>query len=197
MIRRVVIATGNRGKLAELLPLLAPLGLESIAQSKFGCTGVAENAPTFIENALTKARAAAQASGLPAVADDSGLEVEALDGAPGVHSARYAGDHGNDAANNEKLLVTLRSHPDASRQARFRCVAVYLRHAEDPAPVIGTGVWCGTIATAPRGHSGFGYDPLFLLPDRGLTVAELNPELKNKLSHRAQALAALVHQLAQ
>ncbi len=197
MIRRVVIATSNRGKLAELLPLLTPLGLEPIAQSEFGLTGVAEDAPTFIENALAKARAAARASGLPALADDSGLEVAALDGAPGVYSARYAGDHGNDAANNEKLLATLQARPDASRQARFRCVAVYLRHAEDPAPVIGTGVWCGEIATVPRGHSGFGYDPLFLLPDRGLTVAELDPELKNELSHRAQALAALVRQLIQ
>ncbi len=197
MTRRVVIATGNQGKLAELLQLLAPLGLEPIAQSEFGLTGVAEDAPTFIENALAKARAAARASGLPAVADDSGLEVEALDGAPGVHSARYAGEHGNDAANNEKLLAALRTRPDTSRQARFRCVAVYLRHAEDPAPVIGAGVWHGAIAAAPRGHSGFGYDPLFLLPDSGLTVAELDPELKNKLSHRAQALTALVRQLAQ
>ncbi|MGH8128620.1 MAG: non-canonical purine NTP pyrophosphatase, partial [Gammaproteobacteria bacterium] len=126
MKRQVVIATGNRGKLAELIPLLAPLGLEPVAQSEFGLTGVAEDAPTFIENALAKARAAAHATGLPAIADDSGLEVAALDGAPGVHSARYAGEHGNDDANNEKLLAELRERPEASRQACFRCIAVYL-----------------------------------------------------------------------
>lgn len=195
MKQRVVIATGNRGKLAELIPLLAPLGLEPVAQSEFGLTGVAEEAPTFIENALAKARAAARASGLPAVADDSGLEVAALGGAPGVHSARYAGEHGNDAANNEKLLAALRDRPDAPRRACFRCVAVYLRHADDPAPVIGEGVWHGEIARALCGSAGFGYDPLFLLPDRGLTAAEIGPELKNRLSHRARALDALARQL--
>lgn len=195
MKQRVVIATGNRGKLAEMITLLAPLGLEPIAQSEFGLNGVPENAPTFIENALAKARAAARATGLPAIADDSGLEVSALDGAPGVRSARYAGEHGHDAANNEKLLAALRERPDASRRACFRCIAVYLHHADDPAPIIGEGVWHGEIAKAPCGNTGFGYDPLFLLPNRGLTAAEIGPELKNKLSHRAQALTALVRQL--
>jgi len=195
--QKIVIATGNRGKLAELLRLLSPLGLEPVAQSKFGLDGVEENAPTFIENALLKAREASRVSGLPAIADDSGLEVEALDGEPGVHSARYAGEHGDDAANNHKLLAELQARPGVSRSANFRCVAIYLRHPEDPAPLIGQGVWHGEIATAPCGAGGFGYDPLFLLPDRGLTAAELGPELKNRLSHRGKALEALVRQLAQ
>ncbi len=196
MSRKVVIATGNRGKLAELLRLLSPLGLEPVAQSQFGLDGVEENAPTFIENALLKAREASRVSGLPAIADDSGLEVDALDGEPGVHSARYAGEHGDDAANNRKLLAELLARPGVSRSANFRCVAVYLRHPDDPAPLIGQGVWHGEIATAPCGSGGFGYDPLFLLPDRGLTAAELGPELKNRLSHRGKALDALVRQLA-
>jgi len=195
--RQVVIATGNQGKLAELLRLLEPLGLEPIAQSEFGLEGVDENAPTFIENALAKARAASRAAGLPAIADDSGLEVDALNGEPGVHSARYAGEHGDDTANNRKLLAELQARPDASRSANFRCVAVYLRHPEDPAPLIGQGVWHGEIAKAPCGTGGFGYDPLFLLPDRGLTAAELGQELKNRLSHRGKALEALVRQLTQ
>jgi len=195
--RQIVIATGNRGKLAELLRLLEPLGIEPVAQSEFGLQGVEENAPTFIENALAKAREASRASGLPAIADDSGLEVEALGGQPGVHSARYAGEHGNDAANNRKLLAELQALPGASRSANFRCVAVYLRHPEDPAPLIGQGVWQGEIAMAPCGAGGFGYDPLFLLPDRGLTAAELGQELKNRLSHRGKALEALIRQLAQ
>lgn len=196
MSGRIVIATGNRGKLAELLPLLEPLGLEPVAQSEFGVEGVAEDAPTFIENALAKAREASRVSGLPAIADDSGLEVAALHGAPGVHSARYAGGHGDDAANNRKLLAELEARPGASRRANFRCVAVYLRHPEDPAPLVGEGTWHGEIATAPRGRGGFGYDPLFLLPERGLTAAELEPGLKNTLSHRGQALAALVRRLS-
>lgn len=197
MSRQVVIATGNQGKLAELLRLLEPLGLEPIAQSEFGLEGVDENAPTFIENALAKARAASRAAGLPAIADDSGLEVDALNGEPGAHSARYAGEHGDDTANNRKLLAELQARPDASRSANFRCVAVYLRHPEDPAPLIGQGVWHGEIAKAPCGAGGFGYDPLFLLPDRGLTAAELGQELKNRLSHRGKALEALVRQLTQ
>lgn len=195
MSERVVIATGNRGKLAELLRLLEPLGLEPVAQSEFGLEGVAEDAPTFVENALAKAREAARVSGLPAIADDSGLEVAALAGAPGVHSARYAGEHGNDDANNRKLLAELEARPGASRRANFRCVAVYLRHPDDPAPILGEGVWEGEIATAPRGKGGFGYDPLFLLPERGLTAAELEPGLKNRLSHRGRALEALVRGL--
>lgn len=195
MINRVVIATGNRGKLAELLRLLEPLGLEPVPQSEYGLDGVAEDAPTFVENALAKARAAARVSGLPAIADDSGLEVAALSGAPGVHSARYAGEHGNDSANNRKLLESLQELPGASRRANFRCVAVYLRHPEDPAPLIGEGIWTGEIAPVPCGTGGFGYDPVFLLPDRGLTAAELGPELKNRFSHRARALDALVRQM--
>lgn len=197
MSRPVVIATGNRGKLVELLRLLEPLGLEPVAQSEFGIRGVAEDAPTFIENALAKAREAARVSGLPAIADDSGLEVPALNGAPGVHSARYAGEHGNDEANNRKLLETLQVLPRASRRANFRCLAVFLRHPEDPAPLIGEGVWHGEIVFTPRGTGGFGYDPLFLVPEQGLTAAELGPEMKNRLSHRAQALKALIGKLAE
>ena len=197
MSRRVVIATGNRGKLAELLRLLEPLGLEPVAQSEFGVQGVAEDAPTFIENALAKARKAARVSGLPAIADDSGLEVPALNGAPGVHSARYAGEHGDDEANNRKLLQALQALPGVSRCANFRCVAVFLQHPEDPVPLIGEGVWHGEIVSAPRGTGGFGYDPLFLVPEHGLTAAEMGPELKNRLSHRAQALNALARKLAE
>ncbi|MGH7058246.1 MAG: RdgB/HAM1 family non-canonical purine NTP pyrophosphatase [Acetobacteraceae bacterium] len=189
--RRIVVATTNPGKLAEITRLLAPLGLETVAQGALGIPPAAETAPTFVENAIAKARAAAQAADLPALADDSGLEVDALDGAPGVRSARYAGGHGNNAANIAKLLAALADRPGASRRARFRCVAVFLAHAEDPAPLIAESVWEGEIAAAPRGESGFGYDPVFYLPGRGLTVAELDPAEKDRLSHRAQAFEQL------
>ncbi|MGH8428035.1 MAG: RdgB/HAM1 family non-canonical purine NTP pyrophosphatase [Gammaproteobacteria bacterium] len=189
--RRVVVATTNPGKLAEITRLLAPLGLETVAQGALGIPPAAETAPTFVENAIAKARAAAQAVELPALADDSGLEVDALDGAPGVRSARYAGGHGNNAANIAKLLAALSERPGASRRARFRCVAVFLARAEDPAPLIAEGVWEGEIAAAPRGERGFGYDPVFYLPGRGLTAAELDPAEKDRLSHRAQAFEQL------
>jgi len=193
--RQLVVATGNAGKLKEIRRLLAPLGLEPLSQADFDLPAPPEDAPTFIENALIKARAAARATGLPALADDSGLEVDALDGAPGIHSARYAGRHGDDAANIELLLAELRKRPAASRAARFRCLAVYLPHAAHPAPLVGEGVWEGDIAERPRGTGGFGYDPVFRLRDRDTTAAELEPAEKDRLSHRGRALAALVGQM--
>lgn len=194
---RVVVATTNPGKLVEIARLLAPLGLDAVGQAALGIPPAPEPAPTFVENAIAKARAAAGASGLPAIADDSGLEVDALGGAPGVHSARYAGRHGDDAANIAKLLADLAARSDAAdRRARFRCVAVYLPDAQHPAPLVAEGVWEGEIAAAPRGRGGFGYDPVFLLPERGLTAAELEPAEKDRLSHRAQAFAALSRMLA-
>jgi XTP/dITP diphosphohydrolase len=192
--RRWVLATGNRGKLAELRSLIAGAGLdlELIAQRDLGIGAAAEEGVTFVENALAKARHAARASRLPAIADDSGLIVDALDGRPGVRSARYAGDAADDRANVARLLEELRSVPEAERGARFYCVLVALESAEDPAPVIASGEWHGSIATQPRGSRGFGYDPVFVDPRTGQTAAELDPSAKNRVSHRGIALAGLV-----
>lgn len=189
--QRVVLASSNAGKLAEIRRLLEPLGFELVTQDTLGIPPAPENAPTLVENALGKARAAARASGLAAIADDSGLEVDALDGAPGVHSARYAGVHGDNAANIAKLLAELAALPNASRRARFRCVAVFLARAEHPVPLISEGVWEGEIASGPRGAGGFGYDPVFYLPELGYSAAELDAEEKNRLSHRALAFVHL------
>lgn len=194
--RRIVLASSNAGKLAEIAKLLDGLPIELISQSTLDIPPAAETASTFVENALLKARAAAQASGLPAIADDSGLEVDALDGAPGIHSARYAGRHGDDQGNIDKLLRELSARTDALRSARFRCVAVYLAHADHSAPLIGEGAWEGIIAPSPSGVGGFGYDPVFYLPERELTAAELASDEKNRLSHRAQAFTQLRLQLA-
>lgn len=188
-MRRIVLATANPGKLTELQALLDGLCISLHAQSEFGVEGAEENALTFVENALLKARHAARETGLPAIADDSGLEVDALHGAPGIHSARYAGRHGDDAANNRKLLTALEGSD--SRSARFRCTAVLLRHPADPAPLICEGTWEGEILTAPRGTNGFGYDPLFLVAGEGVSAAELPSGRKNRLSHRAQAMRKL------
>lgn len=188
-MRRIVLATGNPGKLAELQDLLHDLGVELHAQSEFGVEGAEETGLTFVENALLKARHAARETGLAAIADDSGLEVDALHGAPGIHSARYAGRHGDDAANNRKLLADLEG--SNQRSARFRCAAVLLRHPADPAPLICEGVWEGEILTAPRGTHGFGYDPLFRVAGEDASAAELPSEHKNRLSHRAQAMRKL------
>lgn len=190
---RVVLASGNPGKLREFAAMLGEAGIELVPQSDYDVAAPAETAPTFVENALIKARHAARGTGLPAIADDSGLEVDALGGAPGVRSARFAGEHADDAANNRRLLDELAVAGD--RGARFRAVLVYLRHPDDPAPVVCEGTWEGRIATAPRGTGGFGYDPLFELSD-GRTAAELPAEEKNLLSHRGQALSALRHRLA-
>lgn len=188
----VVLATGNAGKLRELRALLANTGMHVRAQSEFGCADAAETGESFVENALIKARHAARHTGLPAIADDSGLACDALRGAPGIRSARYAGDGAGDAANVSKLLAALAEVPEANRGCRFLCVIVYLAHAEDPWPVIAQGEWAGRVAFAPRGTGGFGYDPVFEVPGTGMTAAELPPDRKLALSHRAQALAGLL-----
>ena len=188
---KLVLASGNKGKLAELRELLGDLGIELVAQGELGVGEVEETGLTFVENALLKARHAAVATGLPALADDSGLIVDALGGAPGLYSARYAGSPTDDAANNAKLLHELRDVPADRRGARFYAVLVLLRHPADPQPLVAEGAWEGAIADAPRGGNGFGYNPVFLDPRHGLTAAEMEPALKNRLSHRAQALAKL------
>lgn len=190
----LVIASNNAGKLAEFSRLLGPLGYRVRAQSELGISEAEEPHPTFIENALAKARHASRASGLPALADDSGICVPVLGGAPGVHSARYAGEPKSDAANNAKLVQALSPHADKS--AYYYCVLVYVRHAEDPQPVIAEGRWDGELIGQPRGEGGFGYDPHFLLPSLGKTAAELSAEQKNQLSHRGQALRALVAKMS-
>ena len=195
MMQRVVLASSNRGKLAEFNALLADSGFEVVAQSSLGIADAEETGLTFVENALLKARHAARASGLPALADDSGLCVAHLRGAPGLYSARYAGGHGDSAANNAKLLRTLDGVPAAQRDAFFICALALLQDADDPAPLIAEGRWHGRVLDAPRGEKGFGYDPLFLPHGQTLSAAELEPALKNRLSHRGQALALLHERL--
>jgi XTP/dITP diphosphohydrolase len=192
---RVVLATANQGKLRELQALLAPLGFQVELQSAFTSTTIDETGLTFVENAILKARHAAAASGLPAIADDSGLEVDALHGEPGIYSARYAGPGASDEQNLYKLLDALRGRPPAERSARFRCVLIYLRWERDPAPLICQTSWEGHIIEQPRGSGGFGYDPVFEPTDRGVTAAELAPAEKNRLSHRGRALQELVLRL--
>lgn len=191
---RLVLASQNPKKAAELSALLAPLGSQVVPLSAFTDVAPEENAPTFIENALIKARHAARVSGLPALADDSGLEVAALGGAPGVRSARYAGEAADDDANNRKLLEALADIPLGQRQARFVCALVCLRHADDPVPWLALGAWPGEILTAPRGTAGFGYDPLFFDPQLGRCAAELTADEKGRVSHRGRALRQLLAQ---
>ncbi len=193
---RIVLASQNAKKARELQGLLAPLGCEVLPLSQFTDVAPDETAPTFIENALIKARHASRISGLPAIADDSGLEVAALNGAPGVYSARYAGEPSSDAANNAKLLQALAGVPDAERGARFISALAWLRHADDPVPVLAVGTWPGRILHAPRGEGGFGYDPLFLDLQLGRSAAELSAEEKGRVSHRGRALRSLLRQLA-
>lgn len=188
---RLVLASSNRGKLAELQPLLAGAGYELVPQAELGVSDAVEDGRSFIENALIKARHACLATGLPALADDSGIVVDALDGAPGLLSARYAGLHGDAGANNRKLLAALQGVPQSRRTARFVAVIVLLRSADDPLPLVAQGVWEGRVLEAPRGAGGFGYDPLFFDPLLGRGAAELEAELKNRVSHRGRALAAL------
>lgn len=195
-MNQLVLASHNAGKLKELRAMLADLPLQIVSAAEAGVGDVPETGLTFVENALIKARAACQASGLHAIADDSGLIVDALGGAPGLYSARYAGSPTDDAANNAKLLHDLRDVPAARRTARFFAVIVLLRHATDPQPLICEGRWEGVIVDAPRGSNGFGYNPVFLDPTHGLTAAEMEPALKNTLSHRALALQQLKQQLA-
>jgi len=195
MISRLVLASSNRGKLDELRALLGD-ALDLYAQSDFGVDDVAETGSTFVENALLKARHAARASGLPALGDDSGLCVDALGGAPGLYSARYAGPGGNPERNIDKLLEALDGVPEDLRTAQFHCVLVLLRHADDPRPLIAEGSWPGHILQARRGTGGFGYDPVFLDPASGRTAAELDHASKNLISHRGRALDALRLRLA-
>ena len=195
-MKTLVLASGNAGKLLELRAMLADLPLTIVPQRELGVDDVPETGTTFVENALIKARHASQVTGLPALADDSGLIVDALGGAPGLYSARYAGSPTDDAANNTKLLQALDGLPDAQRTARFYAVIVLLRHADDTQPLIAEGSWEGRILDAPRGHHGFGYNPVFLDPAQGLTAAEMPPEQKNRISHRALALQALRDRLA-
>ena len=189
--RRLVVATGNRGKLAEIRDVLAGTGIELVAQSELGIADADETGATFVENALIKARHASRASGLPALGDDSGICVDALGGAPGLVSARYAGAHGDSAANIVKLLGALDGIEDVRRSAHFHCTIVLLQSADDPAPLIAEGRWHGRILNAPRGTQGFGYDPIFFDPVLGQGAGELDAALKNRVSHRGQALARL------
>ena len=193
MFNKLVIASGNKGKLREIAHLLAPLNIDIVAQAELNVSECEEPYCTFIENALAKARHASRQTGLPALADDSGLCVDALQGAPGVFSARYAGEPKSDQANNEKLLSVLGT--EKNRQAHFYCVIVLVRHADDPEPLIAEGRWAGEILREFRGQDGFGYDPLFLDAKTGKTVAELPLEIKSRISHRGHAMAKLLLQL--
>ncbi len=191
----IVLASSNKGKVREFNQLLAALDITVRPQGEFNVEDAEETGLTFVENAILKARNAAQHTGLPAIADDSGLEVDALNGAPGIYSARYARAGASDQANLEKLLADLRDVAEADRTARFQCLLVYMRHANDPTPLICQGTWEGRILTAPRGENGFGYDPVFFVPTHDCSSAELPADVKNSLSHRGQALQALVSAL--
>ncbi len=191
----VVLASGNAGKLAELEALLADIDVSVKPQSAWSVPEVEETGLSFVENALIKARHAAQHTGLAAIGDDSGLAVDGLHGAPGIYSARYAGPNASDADNTAKLLAELRDVPNPRRGARFYCLVVYMRHAEDPTPLICQGSWEGQIALAPAGHNGFGYDPVFYVPSHRCTAAQLPADEKNRISHRARALELLRDQL--
>lgn len=188
-MKRIVIASNNAGKIREIAAILAPLGVQPVPQSEFSVPEAEEPYPTFVENALTKARNAARHTGMPALADDSGICVEALGGAPGVLSARYAGEPKSDERNNQKLVAALADQPN--KRAYYYAALVLARHENDPQPLIAEGIWAGEVIAAPRGAGGFGYDPYFLLPQLGKTAAELAPEEKNKISHRALALQRL------
>jgi XTP/dITP diphosphohydrolase len=194
-MKRIVLASNNKGKVREIGQLLADRNLEVVPQSEFNIPDADETGLSFVENAILKARHAASLSGLPAIADDSGLEVDALKGAPGIYSARYAGNDATDAENNRKMLAELAELPDEARTARFQCLMVYMRHAEDPTPLICQGTWEGRILRQPQGENGFGYDPLFLVPEKNCSSAELPAEIKNAMSHRGKALQALLQKL--
>ncbi len=192
----ILLASGNAGKVREINELLASQKISVIPQSDLGVPEVAETGLSFVENAIIKARHAAYHGHMAAIADDSGLEVDALEGAPGVYSARYAGPGATDRENLDKLLQAMADIPLQLRTARFQCVMVYMRQAADPTPIICQGTWEGEIALVPRGERGFGYDPLFFVPSYGCTAAELSPEVKNQLSHRGQALRQLLARLS-
>jgi XTP/dITP diphosphohydrolase len=194
-MQKMVLSSGNRGKLKEFQQLLANCGFEILPQSDFDTPEAEETGLSFVENAIIKARNASQHSGLPALADDSGLEVDALDGQPGIYSARFAGPQNNDADNNAKLLALLSNTPDEQRTARFQCVLVMVRHAKDPTPLICQGTWEGHILHQAQGNNGFGYDPLFFVEEKNCSSAELSPEIKNAISHRGKALARFLNAL--
>ncbi|MFP1779665.1 XTP/dITP diphosphatase [Lonsdalea quercina] len=194
-MQKVVLATGNAGKVRELADLLADFGLDIVAQTELGVDSAEETGLTFIENAILKARHAARVTGLPAIADDSGLSVDALAGAPGIYSARYAGEDADDRQNLNKLLEAMQDVPDDQRTARFYCVLVFLMHADDPTPLVCHGSWQGTLAREPAGSGGFGYDPIFFVPDAGVTAAELTRSEKLSRSHRGKALRQLLDAL--
>lgn len=195
MSHTIVLATNNQGKVAEFQHLLTNTPYQIKAQAEFAIADAAETGLSFVENAIIKARHASRISKLPAIADDSGLEVDFLDGAPGIHSARFASPEARDADNNRKLLEQLQGLPPEQRKARFQCLLVYMRHAEDPTPLICQGSWEGEILTEARGNNGFGYDPLFYIPDCGCTSAQLSPAEKSRLSHRARAMACMLKKL--
>lgn len=195
MSKQLVIASNNKGKISEFTHLLAPLDLIPVPQGELGVGEAEEPAVTFVENAILKARHAARETSLPALADDSGLAVDALDGAPGVRSARYAGAGASDLDNLKALLEAMTDVPDGQRGAQFHCVLVYLRHADDPTPIICHGRWPGSILRAPQGDGGFGYDPIFLCPEKNCSASELSREEKNRISHRGRALVLLMEQL--
>lgn len=190
-MKTIVLASANPGKLREFAQILAVFHLKVVPQSQFKVADVEETGLSFVENALIKARNAARHTGLPAISDDSGIEVDVLNGAPGIYSARFAREGANDAENNTLLLEKLKDVPDAQRTARYHCVIVYMHHANDPMPLICQGTWEGRILQAPQGENGFGYDPLFYVPTHDCASAELHPSVKNQLSHRGQALRAL------
>ncbi|EKO3957902.1 XTP/dITP diphosphatase [Vibrio fluvialis] len=190
-MKKIVLATGNQGKVREMADLLADFGFDVVAQSEFNVSEVAETGTTFIENAIIKARHAAKETGLPAIADDSGLEVDYLGGAPGVYSARYAGEDASDQQNLEKLLDAMKDVPEAQRSARFHCVLVLMRHENDPTPLVCHGKWEGRILTQAHGSNGFGYDPIFFVPEENCASAQLEPMRKKQMSHRGQALKKL------
>jgi len=192
----IVLASGNLGKVKEINELLANTGISIRPQSDFDVVEVEETGLTFIENSILKARNASAVTGLAAIADDSGLEVDALNGQPGIYSSRYAGADATDQDNLRLLLQSLKDTPDEARTARFQCVMVYMRHAKDPSPIVCQGTWEGRILLAAQGHNGFGYDPVFYVPTHDCASAELSPEVKNSLSHRGQALRQLLKQLA-
>lgn len=194
-MKKLVIATENLGKLKEIQHYLAEFDLEILPQSQFNVSSIAETGKTFIENALIKARHASAITKQPTLADDSGLVIDALNGAPGIYSARYAGEQSNDAANIKKVLEEMQNVPSKNRIAHFYCVMILLRHANDPAPVVGVGIWHGSILTAATGQNGFGYDPIFYVPTHHCSAAELDLTLKNQLSHRGLALKQLQQQL--
>jgi XTP/dITP diphosphohydrolase len=191
-MKDIVLASSNKGKVREINQVLAGTGMQVRPQSEFGVVDAEETGLTFVENAILKARNAAQHTGLPAIADDSGLEVDALAGAPGIYSARFAGEGASDQANLEKLLLEMEAVPEEQRTARFQCLMVFMRHASDPTPLICQGTWEGRILFAARGDNGFGYDPVFHVPTHDCSSAELSAETKNSLSHRGQALRQLV-----